>query len=984
MTSMFYQYAQASQRSKQIHAPPIRPDISTAGFIQVKLQNDEPIFIKKQVNFLSPDNILHLVVNNNIIVIAMANNILLRIDIKHPDTPEEIDISKYVVNMKISGMFLDPLGNHLLITLVATSQNNNPSELFYLHRKTTKLKQAGKFKGHEITAVGWNFSNTSETTTGPILLGTSKGLIFETEIGLDGDKIFNTCLEQYWRQVFDIGENSKPPITGLEFHRVPNTDKYIIIVTTLIRIYQYIGSVQNADEKPLLQQVFNKYLNMEESFTDVINSLPYSKMQFYYPAPGALPKSFGWLTETGILYAQVDPKADPKNVLINRQMLNSPEASFMGNNISRVTTAPLSFILTEFHALLLYPDHVKGIFLLNQELIFEDIYNDAYGSLLNITTDHVTRSVWAYSERAVFKYKINKEDRNVWQVYIDKGEFELAKQYCKDNPAHIDQVLVKQAEMLFKNGEYEKSAFIYADIHSSFEEISSKFLQESQIEALKTFLKKKLEGLKPQDEAQRTMIVVWIIELFMSQMGIIRSTNTSYLNDSQYLELQKRFENFLAIPKVEECIKKNRNTIYDLIARHGDKDNLIRLTIMHCNYEEVIRQHLYKNNYLEALEVLKCQNNKDLFYQFSGILLQELPRPTVTALKSQGSLLKPSKLLPALVSCNSDEKHAKEIIRYLEFCVYKQSCQEQAIHNFLLSLYARYKQNEVMRYISSQGQDINMVHYDVHYALRLCQEVGLTEACVQLSALLGLWTTAVDLALTSSVDLAKQIAAMPSDNDDELRKKLWLKIAEHVVREKDDIQLAMKFLEDCDIIRIEDILPFFSDFVTIDHFKDAICNSLQEYNQHIQDLKEEMQEATKAAEIIRKDIQEFRTRCTFVYTKDTCNMCDVQLLLRPFYVFPCGHRFHRDCLVAALIPMLSMDQRTKLTDLQRQLTALSNNPEDTTSVGSVSLSTKDQIKADIDEVVASECLYCGELMIESIDKPFIEEDDYERVMKEWA
>lgn len=82
---------------------------------------------------------------------------------------------------------------------------------------------------------------------------------------------------------------------------------------------------------------------------------------------------------------------------------------------------------------------------------------------------------------------------------------------------------------------------------------------------------------------------------------------------------------------------------------------------MHCNYENVIRQHLYENNYLEALEVLKSQNNKDLFYQFSGILLQEIPRPTVTALILQGPLLKPSKLLPALVSCNSGEQH----VRYL-------------------------------------------------------------------------------------------------------------------------------------------------------------------------------------------------------------------------------------------------------------------------------------------------------------------------------
>lgn len=54
-----------------------------------------------------------------------------------------------------------------------------------------------------------------------------------------------------------------------------------------------------------------------------------------------------------------------------------------------------------------------------------------------------------------------------------------------------------------------------------------------------------------------------------------------------------------------------------------------------------------------------------------------------------------------------------------------------------------------------------------------------------------------------------------------------LVVAQHVVEEKNDIQQAMEFLQQCDLIKIEDILPFFSDFVTIDHFKDAICNSLQ-------------------------------------------------------------------------------------------------------------------------------------------------------------
>jgi hypothetical protein len=38
-------------------------------------------------------------------------------------------------------------------------------------------------------------------------------------------------------------------------------------------------------------------------------------------------------------------------------------------------------------------------------------------------------------------------------------------------------------------------------------------------------------------------------------------------------------------------------------------------------------------------------------------------------------------------------------------------------------------------------------------------------------------------------------------------------------------------------VKIEDILPFFPDFVTIDHFKSAIVDSLQEYSKHIADLK---------------------------------------------------------------------------------------------------------------------------------------------------
>lgn len=128
--------------------------------------------------------------------------------------------------------------------------------------------------------------------------------------------------------------------------------------------------------------------------------------------------------------------------------------------------------------------------------------------------------------------------------------------------------------------------------------------------------------------------------------------------------------------------------------------------------------------------------------------------------------------------------------------------------------------------------------------------------------------------------------------------------AQHVISGKDDIKQAMEFLQQCDLIRIEDILSFFSDFTTIDHFKEAICTSLQECNQHIQDLKEEMQEATESAERVRYEIQSFRNKYTFIKTTDTCSICNLTLIMSAFYIFPCGHRFHSDCLLMELTPNL--------------------------------------------------------------------------------
>lgn len=74
-------------------------------------------------------------------------------------------------------------------------------------------------------------------------------------------------------------------------------------------------------------------------------------------------------------------------------------------------------------------------------------------------------------------------------------------------------------------------------------------------------------------------------------------------------------------------------------------------------------------------------------------------------------------------------------------------------------------------------------------------------------------------------------------------------------------------------------------------------------------------------------------------------------------------------------------RRNKLTDLQRQLSVLPN--IELSAVTSSGLPLREILKNEIDDIVASECIFCGEYMIKCIDKPFIADEDWDRVMKEW-
>jgi hypothetical protein len=211
----------------------------------------------------------------------------------------------------------------------------------------------------------------------------------------------------------------------------------------------------------------------------------------------------------------------------------------------------------------------------------------------------------------------------------------------------------------------------------------------------------------------------------------------------------------------------------------------------------------------------------------------------------------------------------------------------------------------------------------------------------------------------------------------------------HVVQKKRDIKTAMSFLQQCPLLQIEDILPFFPDFTRIDEFRDEICASLAEYGVHIQQLKREMDVATRSADLIRTDIKELRNKYGFVSTSQKCELCRYTAMSRQFYLFPCQHVFHATCLTKEVLANSSMMQRRRVGELARKLADVSAQPapsgasQSTDARREARESELDALRSELNALVAGECVLCGDIMMRSIERPFVDGDE-EAEVASWS
>ncbi|KAM0936066.1 putative transcription factor C2H2 family [Dioscorea sansibarensis] len=893
-------------------------------------------------------------------------------------------------------IFADPGGSHCIATVL----HPGGAETYYTHAKWGRPRPITRLKGLVVNAVAWNRQQITEASTREIILGTENGQMYEMAVDEVDKK------EKYVKVLFELNELPEA-ITGLQMETaaVGNATRYYVMAVTPTRLYSFTGIGS-------LETVFASYSDRAVHFMELPGEIPNSELHFFIKQRRA--KHFAWLSGAGIYHgdlnfgAQHSSTSGDENFVENKGLLNYSKLSDTAETI-----IPQSLAVSEFHFLLLISEKVKVVNRISQKIVEELKFDHAPESMskgiIGLCSDATAGLFYAYDESSIFQVSVHDEGRDMWQVYLDMKEYAAALAHCR-NPFQRDQVYLVQADAAFSTKDFYRAASFYAKVNYilSFEEISLKFIAIGEQDALRTFLLRKLDNLTSEDKCQITMISTWATELYLDKINRLMLEDNSSIGGSErpdgtseYESIIKEFRAFLSDSK--DVL--DETTTMRLLESYGQVDELVYFAGLKEHYETVVHHYIQQAETKKALEVLQRPNvPMDLQYKFAPDLVMLDAYETVESWMSSRKL-NPRKLIPAMMRYAS-EPHAKnethEVIKYLEFCVHNLQNEDPGVHNLLLSLYAKQEDDSaLLRFLQckfGKGQpNGSEFFYDPKYALRLCLKAKRMRACVHIYSMMSMHEEAVALALQVDPELAMAEADKVEDDED-LRKKLWLMVAKHVIEQekgtkRENIRKAIAFLKETDgLLKIEDILPFFPDFALIDDFKEAICSSLEDYNKQIEQLKQEMNDATHGADNIRGDISALAQRYTVIGRDEECGVCKRRILnggtnrvargyttvgpLAPFYVFPCGHAFHADCLIAHVTQCSSQAEAEYILDLQKRLSLLGVAASNDATVGSndesiKSITPADNLRSQLDDAVASECPFCGDLMIRDISLPFV-------------
>jgi vacuolar protein sorting-associated protein 18 len=834
----------------------------------------------------------------------------------------------------IRRIFIDPTASHLIISTTL-------GENFYLHNQSRQPKPLGSLKG-VIECIAWNPSLPTASTR-EILVGLSDGNIYETFVEPLGSA-FRRREEKFVKLVYKVPDGS---VRGLWVDDVQGKAdvKRVMVATagTLLHFTGKVGRQGHGGSEP----IYTKLFETETAVSQENGASPSAGPSTFTVSPDAptispetivRERTFGWLSSQGVVHgklltspagAELGNRMYTEARLLPRSQLPSADDGPRRRSAQHNLEPLESILLTQWHIIALVGGRIIAINTLDDTVVYDQVVLDHGQSAIGLVADQKQNTFWLFTTEEIFEITVHDEDRDVWKIMLQEGQFDAALQYAK-TPAQKDAVATASGDHLVSTGAYLEAAGVYGKSSKPFEEVSLAFIDHGDQDALRKYLSTKLTTYKRSSIMQRIMIASWLVEIFMSKLNSLDDTITTKADvadtptaaetEDQLSTIRKEFQDFVSKNKGD----LDRKTTYDIISSHGREDELLFYATSVNDYNYVLAYWVQRERWTETLNVLKRQVDPEIFYKYSSVLMSHVPVDLVDILTRQSNL-NPRNLIPALLNYNRNARVSlaqNQAVRYLLYVINQLRSTDAAVHNTLISIFASNPSKEessLLSYLETHSHN-DKTPYDADFALRLCIEHRRVQSCVHIYSSMGQYFQAVELALRSDeVDLASFVADKPEENPT-LRKKLWLAVAKKVISQSDGgIKTAIEILKRCELLKIEDLIPFFPDFVVIDDFKEEICSALEEYSRHIDSLKKEMDESAKTANNIRVDIAALDCRYAIVEPGERCYVCQYPLLSRQFFVFPCQHAFHSDCLSKEVMKQAGMGKSKKIKDLQTDI-----------------------------------------------------------------
>ncbi|TKA31142.1 hypothetical protein B0A50_02111 [Salinomyces thailandicus] len=954
-----------------------------------------PIFDvqKVQLRFDISADFVAAQVANNVLILALSTGRILRFDLDNAEDIDDIDLPKRPAEIGvIRKLFMDPSASHLIISTTL-------AENYYLHTQSRQPKALGSLKGVQVESIAWSPSQPTASTR-EILVGAADGSVYETYI--EPTTEFYRRQERYVKNVYNPQDGAVLGIYADSLSTRPDTRR--VMVATAHKLLHFSGRTGRTGH----EGSGSIYSKLFESETPAVHEI--DRTGATHPASLAVSpdppdasastidaqpaeRAFAWLSSQGIFNGKLITAA-PDPAVLGRQLLREskllpqsklpPMPSSTGRHRAQQPHIS-SVLLTQFHILALVEGRITAVNRLDESIVYNQQVLDQGQGCLGLFADHQKNTFWLFTSTEIFEIVATDEARDVWRILLKQGQYEPAQKYAK-TAEQKDAVASMTGDHLMSHSKFMEAAMVLGKSTKAFEDVALGFIDRGEHDALRKYLLVKLSTLQKKAIMQRMMVASWLVELFMAKLNQLDDTISTKAEIStegssgvtaadtqrQLPSVRKDFQDFVSKYKSD----LDRKTVYEIISSHGREEELLYFANIVDDYNYVISYWVQRERWSEAMTILKKQTEPEMFYKYSTVLMAHVAVDLIEVLMRQQQL-DAKKLIPALLNYNSLVGSSlplsqNQAVRYLLFCINHTHTTEPAVHNTLISLYASHPAHDesaLLSYLETQAQAREQ-NYDADFALRLCISHKRVQSAAHVYTNMRQYAAAVDLALRSDyVELAASVADTPGI-DDALRKKLWLKVAKKVIQREKGIRSAIDFLKRCELLRIEDLIPFFPDFIIIDDFKEEICTALEEYSRQIEDLKREMDESASTAQHIKDDIKALDQRYAIVEPGERCWKCRLPLLMRQFFVFPCQHGFHADCLGEMVMRMIGAGKSKRIKELQREI-----------GRGVAFGKRREGMVRELDGLVAGSCVLCSEMAVKMIDEPFVTAGDNR---EEWA